>query len=173
VKLLKSWEWERHPRSWSDTAAILAATGFGLGLSRVASGTFGTLPGVLILLAVPGLWHGPILWQALFALALCLFAVFLCDRAEKHFGTKDDGRIVADEYLTFPLCMIGLPLHTWVLAMAFVSHRVMDILKPYPARTLQRVPGGAGIVIDDVFSSLYSLALNHVLYDAILQRATG
>jgi phosphatidylglycerophosphatase A len=138
---------------------LLLATGFGLGLSPVASGTTGAFLGLPLVI---GLWLLLPWWwaQALAALALAALAVPICDVAEKHFGRKDDGRVVADEYLLFPLCMIGLPLDPLLLAVAFVISRVCDIIKPPPARGLQRVKGGLGIVIDDFFASLYALALN-------------
>jgi phosphatidylglycerophosphatase A len=140
---------------------VFLATGFGLGRSPIASGTVGTLPGLLIVAAV---WPMGLAWQLAAALVLPLLAVPLCDIAERHFGKKDDGRIVADEYLTFPIAMVGLPLAPWVVAMAFVSSRFFDIVKPPPARALQRLHGGVGIVIDDVLASLYSLAFNQAVY---------
>ena len=144
--------------------SIWLATGFGLGLSPVASGTFGTLPGVAIVVAV---WsrHVGLAWQCVLASVLPLLAIPICDVAERHFGRKDDGRIVADEYLTFPIAMVGLPLSPWwVIPMAFVSSRIFDIVKPPPARGLQELHGGLGIVIDDVVASLYALAFNHLAY---------
>ncbi len=78
--------------------------------------------------------------------------------------------MVADEYLTFPICMIGLPFNPWVLLVAFISCRFFDIVKLPPANQLQRVKGGLGIVIDDVFASLYSLAVNHIVVWCILSR---
>ena len=68
------------------------------------------------------------------------------------------------KYLTFPICMLGLPFVPWVLAMAFVTNRILDILKPPPARQIQELHGGLGVVLDDLISSCYSLALNHLLY---------
>lgn len=143
---------------------VVLATGFGLGLCPVASGTAGTLPGLLIILALGPLWQGPVLGQIAAAIALGLIAIPICDVAERHFGVKDDHRIVADEYLTFPLGMIGLPLVPWMLAVAFLTNRVFDVLKPPPARQLQALRGGTGIVIDDVIAALYSLVVNHVIF---------
>jgi phosphatidylglycerophosphatase A len=143
---------------------LLFATGFGLGFCPVASGTAGALPGIMILLALQPLWQGPVLWPALAAAALSLAAIPICDLAERHFGRKDDRRIVADEYLTFPICMLGLPLTPWLLAAAFFTSRLCDVLKPPPARRLQALPGGLGIVADDVIANLYSLALNHLVF---------
>ena len=101
-------------------------------------------------------------WQVALCVALSLLCIPVCDVAEKVFGKKDDGRIVADEYLTFPICMIGLPWmqHLWLLPVGFVVCRLMDIVKPFPAHRLQRLRGGLGITIDDVFASLYALAIN-------------
>jgi len=100
---------------------------------------------------------------------LALAAIPICSAGEKHFGTKDPHPVVADEYLTFPLCVIGLPPEPWIFAVAFVTNRIMDILKPFPARQLQRLPGGLGITIDDVFSSLYSLAVNWAIYWVVMR----
>lgn len=142
------------------------ATGGGLGYAPVASGTFGTLPGLLLMLALAPLWREPRLWpwQALAALALAALAIPICGAAERHFQNKDDGRIVADEYLTFPIGLLGLPLTAPVLILAFLTNRAMDILKPPPARRLQDCHGGLGIVIDDCIAAFYSLWINHLLW---------
>ncbi len=153
-------------------AAVLLATGFGLGLSPVAPGTMGSLLGIPLAAAVLPLLYVPYgwVWQSLIAAVLCVVAIPICDRAERAFGTKDDHRIVADEYLTFPLCLIGIPWHEHLslLAVAFVVSRVNDIIKPPPARQLQCLKGGLGIVIDDVFASLYTLAVMHAAWWALV-----
>jgi phosphatidylglycerophosphatase A len=149
----------------NDSLCLFVATGFGTGYSPWASGTVGTLPGVAIALLLSP-FALPI--QILVVLALIAGSVPFCDRAEKIFGTKDDGRIVADEMVTFPLCLLGLtgaPL--WMWALAFLNHRILDILKPPPARQIQDLKGGLGIVADDVVSSLYCLGLNHLMFWAI------
>jgi phosphatidylglycerophosphatase A len=150
------------------TAVGWIATGFGLGLSPLASGTVGSLWGVWIVWAsFPRL---AVAEQALLACLLALVAIPICDIAERGYGTKDDGRIVADEFLTFPLCLIGLPAQSPVmLGAAFLTCRALDIIKPPPARQAQHLRGGLGIVLDDVISSLMSLALNHLLYAAFLK----
>ena len=147
---------------------VLFSTGFGLGLSPFAPGTVGSIWGVLIALAINVNLPAPWL-QAAIAGVLALVAIPICDAGEKHFGTKDPHPVVADEYLTFPLCMIGLPPAPWILAVAFVTNRALDIVKPFPARQLQRLPGGLGIAIDDVVSSLYSLAANWTVYWVVMK----
>ncbi len=147
---------------------LLLATGFGTGYSPIASGTVGTLPALLFMWflwpVLPGWWL-----QLAFAVVLAAVAIPICSAAERQFQTKDDGRIVADEYLTFPICMLGLPMQPVMLAVAFVSCRVFDILKPEPADRVQAVKGGTGIVLDDVVAALYSLAVNHLIYHFLLK----
>jgi len=148
-------------------AVVFVATGFGLGLATpVAPGTVGSLPGLLL-----ALWTS----QQSLALQLCaclcatLLAVPICDTAERVLKKKDDGRICADEWMLFPICTIGIPLvqNLWMLPVCFVVARLCDIVKPPPARRLQDLHGGIGIVIDDAIASLYALALNHAAFWAL------
>jgi len=150
-----------------EKLAVWIATGFGLGLiAPIAPGTVGSLPGVLVAL---WLTQQRLSLQVLACVGLTLFAIPLCDVAEKVLNKKDDGRICADEWMLFPICVIGLPLlqHLWLLPVCFVVARVCDIVKPPPARRLQELHGGIGIVIDDFFASLYALGLNHAAYWAV------
>jgi len=147
---------------------VALATGLGLGYSPWAPGTVGSAWGVLIVI----LLYPALPWprQALLSVGLALVAIPICDTAEKHFGKKDPHCIVADEYLTFPISMIGLPVAWstwWILPIAFISNRFFDIVKLPPANQLQRLRGGWGIVMDDVFAALYSLGFNHAVYQLI------
>lgn len=148
---------------------LLLATGMGLGYSPIASGTVGTVWGLLIVWGIDSLPGLTLTAYIIVSAVLVFVAIPICDVAEKVLGKKDDGRIVADEYLTFPICMIGLPVTPLVLGIAFLSNRFFDIWKPPPARQLQRLSGGLGVVIDDVLAALYSLALNHVVYALFLR----
>ena len=148
-------------------AMRLLATGFGLGYSPFAPGTVGCLWGLPLAWAIHAARIPPgmeLPFQIVAAAVLSLLAIPICAAGEKAAGTKDPHCVVADEYLTFPISLIGLPFSPLVIAGAFVTNRIFDILKPFPARQLQRLDGGLGITIDDVFSALYSLALNHALY---------
>lgn len=143
---------------------LLPATSFGLGLIPIASGTFGALPGILIVWVLSYLLELGVGWMILISLILTIIAIPICDVAEKYFGKKDDNKIVADEALTFPICMIGLPPQPIMLIIAFIVSRILDILKPPPARYLQTLHGGLGIVIDDFIANLYALIFNHLIY---------
>lgn len=147
------------------------ATGFGLGYIPYAPGTFGTLLGCLIVWTFSV--HLPYLWTQIAACALLALACIpVCSYAERALGgEKDNGRIVADEYLTFPICMLGMyglwQEHWWLMPMCYMVNRLMDIIKPFPAYRLQSLPSGLGITVDDVVASLYALAINWALYSLI------
>ena len=140
---------------------VALATGLGFGYSPVASGTAGALWGLVLAAGVAGLPGLPA--QIAAAAVLTVLAVPLCGAAEAVFARRDDRRIVADEFLTFPLCMLGLPFTPAVCVVAFLTNRFFDIVKPPPANRLQEWPGGGGVVADDVVAALYSLAVNHLL----------
>jgi phosphatidylglycerophosphatase A len=165
-------------RTFLERATLAVATGFGLGYAPVASGTCGALLGVPLALGFSVL-YAHLYWQIACCALLALLAIPVCDAAERVLGKKDDGRIVADEYLTLPICVIGLPIVRMLreglvaqglilLGTAFVLSRICDILKPTPARQIQRVKGGAGIVLDDVFASCYALVLTYGVRDWLL-----
>lgn len=140
---------------------VFVASGFGLGLvAPFAPGTFGSLPGVALAYATTRL---PLELQLVAFLGLTLLAIPFCDVAERALGIKDDGRITADEWMLYPIALVGIPLASlpwWSMVVFFCIVRAVDILKPWPCRRLQAITGGRGIVVDDFFANLYSLALN-------------
>ena len=143
---------------------VFVASGFGLGLfAPFAPGTFGSLPGVALAYATTLL---PPWAQIPLCTALALLAIPFCGVAERALGIKDDGRIVADEWMLYPIALIGIPLGSlpwWSMLVFFGVVRAVDIVKPWPARGLQSIPGGRGIVIDDFIANLYSLAINWII----------
>jgi len=136
------------------------ATGFGSGLSPVAPGTAGTLVGVLIcLLCLPMPW----ILRLLFVLVLLAFSIYVADKAEKIYQKKDDQRIVIDEIIGLQLTMLPVAINALNLFAAFVLFRIFDIWKPFPVRNLQGLPGGWGVVIDDVAAGIYAGAIMGLL----------
>lgn len=149
-----------HPLWWA------VATVCGSGYSPVASGTAGGLVAMLVYFAIGPLFApGPWLATGL-GLVAALFGVgwLAGNWAEAYFGRKDDGRVVIDEAVGFYICALGLPFGWKTALLAFFVSRIVDIIKPPPARGWQRFPGGLGIMIDDVVASLYGLALLHLLF---------
>ncbi len=137
------------------------AIGFGTGLSPVMPGTVGTLVGLPL---AWGVMYLPSVWcQIGTCVVLTLLAVPVCGIAETIIGGKDPGCIVADEYLTLPITVIGLT-SPWALLSGFLLHRVFDITKPPPIKQLQHIHGGFGITVDDFLAALIALGINHLIF---------
>jgi len=129
------------------------ACGFGSGLLPVAPGTFGTLVGVPIcLLCLPLPWF----LRLLVVMVLMVLSVYIAGRAEEIYAKKDDQRIVIDEIIGFQVAMLPVAITGVHLGVAFVLFRIFDILKPFPLNSLQKLPGGWGVVMDDVGAGVYA-----------------
>lgn len=103
-----------------------------------------------------------IIFQITFILALILPSVWLSGRAEDKLG-HDARPIVIDEVLGQWIALINCPPNVIPMMAAFIAFRVFDILKPYPAGASQRLPGGWGIVMDDVIAGVYALIIVQLL----------
>jgi phosphatidylglycerophosphatase A len=131
----------------------LLATGFGSGLSSFAPGTAGTLVGVVIcLLCLPLPWA----MRLLIVIALSALSIYVAGQAEIIYQKKDDQRIVIDEIIGLQITMLPVAINVLSLCAAFVLFRIFDILKPFPIGNLQRLPGGWGVVADDVLAGIYA-----------------
>jgi len=148
-----------HTRSVTDRVALTVATVGGVGYSPVAPGTAGSLVAVAILWLVPFSRPGLIAYF----IVVTLIGVWAAHRAEMLLGGKDPGAIVIDEVAGMALSVLALPLTPAVLAVAFVLFRVFDVVKPPPARGSQSLPGGVGVMVDDLIAGLYTLAVVGVL----------
>lgn len=133
----------------------------GLGYAPVASGTFGTLGGVA-LAALIG-YAAPARYLPLLLGAAALVAVggaLAGSWAERRYGGKDPGEFVLDEVAGFGLAAAWTTWPGWAhLGLAFFWFRVCDVLKPFPARRLERLGGGWGIVLDDLAAGVWALGL--------------
>jgi phosphatidylglycerophosphatase A len=136
-----------------DAAALLLATGFGSGYSPFAPGTAGSLVGLLLFWPISGT---SLLAQALAAAALFLVGVLAAGRLARRLGREDPGVVVVDEVLGMWLTLLGLPFHPVLWGVGFVLFRGFDVVKPWPAADLERLPGGFGIMADDVAAGLYA-----------------
>lgn len=145
---------------WSHPANFFAL-GFGSGLMPKAPGTFGTLA------AVPLYWFllQGLSWQWLLLVITVSFVIgiWLCDASSKNLQVHDHPGIVWDEFVGFWISCIALPAGWLWLLWAFVLFRFFDILKPWPIRWLdKKVPGGLGIMVDDVLAGIYALIIIQV-----------
>jgi phosphatidylglycerophosphatase A len=148
-----------------DRLAVLLATGLGVGRMPLAPGTFGTLWGIPLAWAILHLPH-PI-WQIAAIAAVCLIGVPICGVAAARFGLKDPGCIVWDELASLPIVFLGLPAAAMgrveITVAGFVLFRIFDISKLPPVRSLERLPGGWGVMADDIAAALYGLLAFTVL----------
>ncbi len=147
------------------------AQGFSSGRIPFMPGTFGTAIGLVWVAAllVPGSgWC-----YVAGAVAGLIGSVWICGRAERILGQTDPGSVVLDEIAAMPLCCAGwlflmfrrdgalvrpasLFLDHWVwMASIFLAFRFFDILKPWPIRQSQRLPGGWGVTVDDALAAIY------------------
>lgn len=135
------------------------ATSLWLGASPVAPGTFGTLGGVAIAWALSGTELFSV-WVLVAAAVVTAVGIALGPWAERTANGKDPGFFVLDEvagYLLTVWWMEGPSL--LALLVAFCAFRLFDIAKPWPIRRVERVGGGAGIVLDDLVAGVYGLVL--------------
>lgn len=135
-----------------NSLAKLLATGLLSGYSPIAPGTAGTLVAAVIYWLAPEL--RPL--AGLTVISLLLFVgVAVSTPAERVWG-KDPGQVVIDEVVGFWVAVALLPKTPAVLVGGFFLSRFFDILKPPPARRLEDLPGGWGIMADDVVAGLYA-----------------
>lgn len=145
-----------------DKLKLIIATGFGFGYAPVASGTFGTLVGIPIVFLLGG--THPWMYMA-FTVALFYIGVICSDYAEEYFAKSDAGQIVIDEIVGYMVTMLMIPVTLNSLVVGFFVFRFFDIVKPWPARSIDRADiGGKGVMLDDVIAGLYGCILMHLIY---------
>ena len=147
---------------------IVVATAGGAGYAPFASGTVGSL---VALPLVPWLAHlrdgsWPLALATL--VAIVLLAIWAAGRAEIIFGGKDHSRIVIDEVAGMATAAIFVPATWRAAAIVFVTFRVFDVLKPFPAGAIdRRGRGGFGVVGDDLVAGAYAGLLTRVLLEVL------
>jgi phosphatidylglycerophosphatase A len=125
----------------------LLAYGFGAGLSPWAPGTVGTLLAVPLYALLSVL---PTMLYVLIVAALIVAAIWACGAAAREIGEDDPSAVVGDEIVGFLVAMIAAPSGLIWIITGFLLFRLLDITKPWPISAVQRMRGGAGIVLDDV-----------------------
>src|SRR5512138_2510919 len=135
--------------------AHFIALGFGSGLAPFAPGTFGTLVGLALFLALEQViapWH-----VAALAVPLFFVGVWASGVTSRDLGVRDHGAIVIDEIVAFLPVAVFANKSALMLAVAFGFFRLFDVWKPFPIRQVERrVKGGFGVMIDDVLAAAYA-----------------
>lgn len=139
----------------------------GSGLSPIAPGTMGSLATTLLLGAIFALlrphlnlwvWNGVLVSGVLLFSALC---VIFGPWTGRYFAKKDPGPCVLDEAAGICLTALFLPIYgswreAWALALVFGAFRLFDIVKIWPAKCLEKLPQGWGILMDDLAAAVYA-----------------
>ena len=135
--------------------SIIISTLFGVGFFPRAPGTAGTLFALLAyyFLAVILQINWIILYSSI--LLISIISVFLINIAENELG-HDSPKIVIDELIGYFIAVLFLPKNLFVLIIAFIIFRFFDIIKPEPVNISQKLPGGWGVIIDDVIAGIYT-----------------
>lgn len=139
-----------------------------LGLSPFAPGTAGTLGGVALAWLLARSEHY-LFWSVVACAVLYAGGRALGDWSERYAGKKDPGFFVVDEVIGYLVtCLWTRGPSVLALTVAFFLFRFLDVVKPPPARALERMGGGDGILLDDVMAGIYGLAVMAVLRSFVL-----
>jgi phosphatidylglycerophosphatase A len=143
------------------------ATGFYSGYAPFAPGTFGTLVGLIPALLL--VWLASPMVSLLVIAAVIALGIWIAHAAEKQIGETDPGCIVIDEIAGIMVTVWGLPaawpVIVWTGIGGFIVFRIFDIAKPFPIRYVEKkLPGGAGIMMDDVIAGIIANIILSVLF---------
>jgi phosphatidylglycerophosphatase A len=142
--------------------ARFIATGGYSGYAPVAPGTFGTLPAIpLAWLLARAAELDPLAYSAGLIASIAV-AVWAAGAFASEQGIKDPQTVVVDEIVGYFVTVAFLPADPWVLGAGFFAFRFFDIVKPPPARQAERLPGGVGIVADDLIAGVFANVLVRV-----------
>lgn len=131
----------------------IISTFFFVGYLPFMPGTFGSIAGVFVALIV----KDSLMVYILVTLLLAFLGFRVGLDAEKVFHCKDPKYVVIDEVVGMLLALMFLPYYNfWVIIIAFILFRAFDIIKPYPANSLQKLKVGSGIMLDDIIAGLYT-----------------
>jgi phosphatidylglycerophosphatase A len=154
-------------KSVTDYLALALAT-WGVGYLPLMPGTFGSLVGVGIFLLLMRIAIGMLgMWLVLIAIVVITFAgIWAASRTEELSGRKDPGKVVVDEVAGQLISLLPLTIFTLrplTVMVSFTLFRFFDIVKPYPARRLEALKGGYGIMCDDLVAGVYGAVMTSII----------
>lgn len=150
------------PEGKRTLSAWIAATFLGIGFLRPGSGTWATAVTAAIWLVVIAYSSHPILVTVIAALLVTALGVPVSSVVARECSITDPGFVVIDEVAGQLIAFIAIPARWQYVLASFILFRGFDILKPPPLRKIEKLPGGWGIMLDDVGAGLYALALLHL-----------
>jgi phosphatidylglycerophosphatase A len=132
---------------------VFVATCAHVGYAPVAPGTFGSLLALVLYYLIRRQQSTAIELGAI--AVIVVIGLWSATEAEHHFGGIDPGPVVIDEVVGMLITLALHPVNIWGAIIGFLIFRVLDIVKPWPARRLELLPGGFGVVLDDVMAGVY------------------
>ena len=153
-------------KKFTDNLSVLTATFFGLGYSPAIPGTLGSIAGAAIYYLARE--RQIVFYAVLFLTLIAGFAA--AGRAGKALGEKDPHSIIIDEVAGMLIAFVFVPFSVLNLAIVFALFRVFDVVKPYPVRKLESLPGSAGIMMDDIAAGALANAVFQILLRFVLYR---
>lgn len=133
----------------------IIGSGLFTGFIPIASGTFASFVALLIFL-IPGFENPTILMLVISV--LIVIGVRIADKFESIYG-KDPKQFTLDEFIGMWITLLFIPKKIWFLIPAFLIWRLLDIIKLFPAKKIETIKGGWGVILDDVILGLYSFVI--------------
>ncbi len=133
---------------------------FYLGHSPLMPGTMGSLGGLVVYFLVR---NNEILY-GFTILFLFMLGMIFSGEAEKVYKRKDANMIVIDEACGMLLALFFVPFSTFSVVLGFFIFRVLDILKPPPAKRMEKLTGSLGVMFDDIVAALYTNLILQVIF---------
>lgn len=132
---------------------VFIATCAHVGYAPVAPGTWGSAVGLVVYYVVRRQASIPIELGVI--AVILLIGLWSATEAEHHFGGIDPGPVVIDEVIGMLITLALHPVNVAGAVAGFFIFRVLDVVKPWPARRLELLPGGFGVVLDDAMAGVY------------------
>ncbi|HVW77626.1 MAG TPA: phosphatidylglycerophosphatase A [Alloacidobacterium sp.] len=143
--------------------AWTAATFFGAGFGKPGPGTWGSVAAAILWFLAAKLAHFSPIETAIGSIAAALLALAIGIPAativEREAALEDPGYVVLDEVCGQWIALAAAPVDWHYALLCLLLFRVFDIIKPWPARRLERLHGGTGIMLDDVAAGVYALLI--------------
>ena len=146
----------------NEGLAVFVCTFGYVGFFPIAPGTAGSAAGLIVYVMFR--WLGIPHFELPLIVVLFALGVFYGAASEQALGGVDPGPVVIDEVMGMLITLFLIPANWMGMIAGFVLFRLFDILKPYPARTLERLPGGLGMMSDDLMAAVYANLTLHAAY---------
>ena len=141
------------------------ALGFGAGLIKKGTGTFGTL---ITFIYFKFLYQLNLEIQILIFFILLLVSYISVKNTLRSLKIKDPSCVVIDEIIAYLIVLILLPNNYLLYLISFILFRFFDILKPWPISKLEELPGAIGVIADDFGAALFALAITQMVSSYVL-----